>query len=127
MAKILVVDDSPDLLAVFPIIFKMRGFEVQAVSSKDKVIKALTDFEPDVILLDVRLSGEDGRVLCKEIKEKSAGNIAIILTSASPELLDDYKECKADGIIEKPFDIEELTKKVTEVLNKYQNHLEKNN
>ena len=120
MPKILVVDDSTDLLKVFPLIFKMSGYEVEAVSSKDKLNKALAEFVPDVVLLDVRLSGEDGRELCKEIKENHPQNIPVILTSASPELLQDYEACKADAVIEKPFNIQTLLKKVTEVLNKYQ-------
>lgn len=119
MAKILVVDDSNDLLEVFTFFLKRKGYEVKSASSKDTVKSALSVFIPDLILMDVILDGGDGRELCKEIKEKNK-NIPIILISGNPEFLKDYEECKADAIIEKPFNLAEVTMKVNEVLAKYQ-------
>lgn len=62
-----------------------------------------------LILLDILLDGIDGRVICSELKESSLyKNICIILFSASSEKLQDYNNCNADGILEKPFDIQNL-------------------
>lgn len=120
MVKILIVDDSEELLEILSTFLQMRGYDVKSVSSVKPVRNLLSDFEPDVILLDVRMGGDDGRKLCREIKEKHTKHIPIILTSASPELLKDYEECNADAIIEKPFDIHTVEKKVNSVLHKHQ-------
>ena len=120
MAKILVVDNSTDLLYLFPILLQPDGHKVESVSSNDAIKKALHTFLPDMIIMDIKLNGEDGRQLCKEIKEKHDRDIAIILMSASGKLLDDYKEWNADAAIEKPFDIHILNETINEVLNRYQ-------
>ena len=121
MAKILVADDYSDLLYLFPMLLKQEGHIVESVSSKDKVKSTLSTFLPDLVILDVRLRGEDGRKLCKEIKENHNKDIPVILMSASGQLLDDYSEWNADAVIEKPFDIHILNETINEVLNRYQN------
>ena len=73
------------------------------------------------LLVFVRLQGEDGRELCKEIKEKHNKDIPVILMSASGKLLNDHAEWNADDVIEKPFDIHKLNETINEVLNRYQN------
>ncbi|MGH2566249.1 MAG: response regulator [Ginsengibacter sp.] len=121
MANILLVDDSEDLLEILSTFLKMKGYEVESALSQEKAKNTLSTFIPDVILLDVRINGHDGRELCKEIKEKYDPNIPIILLSASPELLKDYEECKADDIIEKPFNLATVIEKVNSAINKYKN------
>src|ERR1700733_9373915 len=113
MAKILIVDDSEDVLEIITLILQKEGYEVEGAASKNKVMNRLSTFVPDIILLDVRLHGEDGRELCREIKQKNSfKSTPIILLSASPELLKDYEECEAFGIVEKPFNINVLIKKI---------------
>lgn len=119
MAKILVVDDSPELLELFSEILTNNGHTVQIADSKKNLQNQLPVFAPDLILLDVNLNGEDGREICKEIKQQSLfKHIPIILTSASPELLQDYEVFKADGVIEKPFGLTQILQKISEVLKK---------
>jgi DNA-binding response OmpR family regulator len=119
MAKVLLVDDSQDLLEVLSSFLNIKGYNVETALSHEKAKNALSVFIPDVILLDVRINGDDGRKICREIKEKYNPDIPIILLSASPELLEDYEECKADAIIEKPFNLQTVMEKVDEVINKY--------
>ena len=61
------------------------------------------------------MGGEDGRKVCSKIKETHK-DIAIILMSASRLTLEHFENHCADGIISKPFDINDLTSKVNEVL-----------
>lgn len=113
MAKLLIIDDSTDLLEMFTTIFTMRGYEIQTATSRVTALTVLSSFVPDVILLDVKLHGEDGRQLCKEIRQMEVGkHIYIILISATPNFLINYKKYLADAVLEKPFDI----RKVTEVV-----------
>jgi DNA-binding response OmpR family regulator len=98
-------------------IFTANTFEVSAASDKAGLHEQLPLFKPDVVLLDVRLGGEDGRVLCREIKQQYANqNIGVILLSASPELLKNYRSCGADDVLEKPFDIHAVVSKVNALI-----------
>lgn len=120
MGNILIVDDHEELLEILSTFLKMKGYNVEYVLSQEKARKTLSVSIPDLILLDVRMNGEDGRELCKEIKEKYNPNIPIILLSASPNLLKDYEKWKADDIIEKPFELKTIIEKLNAVLKKYQ-------
>ena len=120
MAKILAVDDSLELLELFSTLLIAQGYEVETTSSSDNLKNVLLTFSPDLILMDVMFGIEDGRELCKEIKEMHNKNIPIILISANVALLKDYRKCKADAVIEKPFNIKNLVEVVSRVLNEYQ-------
>jgi len=67
MAKILVVDDSLELLELFSTLLIAQGYEVETTSSSVNLKNILLIFLPDLILMDVMFGIEDGRELCKEI------------------------------------------------------------
>ncbi len=117
MAKILIVDDSPDLLDFIALLLKRRSNEVETIGDAAALHDKLASFTPDIILMDVRLKLGNGREVCRNIK---AGvltkQIKVILMSASPELLLDFSDCGADGIVEKPFDVVRLCEIVESVL-----------
>jgi len=113
MARVLIVDDSNDLRDFLSTLLRYKKFEVSTATSKTDVFSSLSFFRPDIILLDVRLKRECGRALCRQIKMAPAGkNTAVILLSASPDLLENYIDCDADDILEKPFDINALMDKI---------------
>lgn len=117
MAKILLVDDSNELLELFARLLTNKGYEVKTANSETKFINLLDIYMPDIILLDVKLNGADGRKLCKELKYKiSHKHIPIILLSGDPLLLADYKECDADDVIEKPFALGSVIQKIERAL-----------
>jgi DNA-binding response OmpR family regulator len=104
MAKVLVVDDTEDHLCMFTMLLNQQQHEVETAMSPDMALVYVDSFKPDIILMDVILRNYSGRVLCKQIKNVHP-HIHIILVSADPSVLQNYKKCGADGIIEKPFDI----------------------
>lgn len=117
MTKILIVDDSEELLHMFNMLLTIKGYETQTASSKDKLLSHVANCEPDLILLDVVLDGANGRDLCQDIKARCRPKkVAVILVSAYPELLKDYSACDADEVIEKPFSIKEVIDKINKVL-----------
>ena len=118
MYKVLVVDDSSELLELFSIILTMEGFKVEAVASKEKLQKQLSKFVPDLILLDVQVNGHDERALCQEIKRSTHIHIPTILVASNPTCLKDYEACGACDIIEKPFDIKTVIQKINKALKK---------
>ena len=117
MARILIVDDSVDLADMLSILLKMDNHDVIAANTKKAMDKVLATFKPDIVLLDVLLRDGNGREICQKIKETDI-EIAVILMSANPKLIKDHQKCKADDVIEKPFDITTVMEKVNGVINK---------
>jgi len=118
MANIFLVDDSPEILeAMEYILHDLYGYEVKTASSSRMLLENLDGFVPDVILLDVLLTGEDGRNICKSLRENErTKDIPVILMSASPKLLLDYESCGAVEVITKPFHLSEIRDKIRSVL-----------
>ena len=115
--KIFVADDEEDILTIIAMILRTEHFEVQAsVNAND-----LFDLQhplPDLILLDIWMSGLDGRDICRKIKEDATTkNIPLIFISANSGIAEITEECKADGFIAKPFEMEFLLSTVRDVLN----------
>ena len=108
MKKILVIDDDMNILDVINLILTGEGYDVKTLTS-GRDMKAIKSFMPDVILLDVLLSGEDGRMLAQKLKNDSKmKEIPIIMISAHPTAGKNYTAYQADGFLPKPFNIEYL-------------------
>ena len=117
MSKILVVDDDLDILVVMEILLSMKGFEVDVTAKWENTFDKIKSFNPDLILLDVLISGNDGRTLCKQLKSKSdTKHIPIIMFSAHPSAAATINEYGADDFIAKPFDVNDLLAKVNKQL-----------
>ena len=107
--KILVLDDDLDILVVVQLLFKVKGFDVMALSRWEEVYAKTEQFQPHLILMDVLLSGNDGRDICKVLKKKpSMKHIPIILFSANPAVAKTALDYLADGFIHKPFEVSDL-------------------
>lgn len=113
MHKILIVDDYVDLTHVMKIYLKGEGFIVEECSKAEDVFKTIYSFSPDLIILDVYLDGESGRSLCMKIKSlNSTKHIPVILYSAHVFPVDYLADCNNEDFIQKPFELEELIKKI---------------
>ena len=119
MAKIIVVDDSADLLLLISIIIKMAGHESISLTSPVELMQKLDEYRPDLIIIDVNLGYYNGKEVCKNIKANPMGkNIPVLLTSASAESMADFRDFDADDILEKPFELSVITTKIFALLNK---------
>ena len=119
MAKIIVVDDSADLLLLISIIIKMAGHESISLTSPVELMQKLDEYRPDLIIIDVNLGYYNGKEVCKNIKASPMGkNIPVLLTSASAESMADFRDFDADDILEKPFELSVITTKIFALLNK---------
>lgn len=113
MSKILVVDDDVDILSVMKILLTMKGFEVEIISKGENALPTTESFKPDLILLDVLISGHDGRTICKQLKSnKETSHIPVIMFSAHPGAAATISDYGANDFISKPFDVNNLMKKV---------------
>ncbi|QTA82972.1 Two component system response regulator/histidine kinase [Desulfonema limicola] len=112
--KILIVDDSKSIVAAIVDILQ-DDFELKTAYSGEEALEVIKDFKPDLLLLDVVMTGISGYEVCRKIRsEGSYGYTKIIMISSKTmleELLKGY-EAGADDYIGKPFKEEELLAKV---------------
>lgn len=115
---ILVVDDDQDICIMVGAILKFAGYKVEQVSAVDKLSSTLDAFHPSLVLMDMLLSGNDGREICKQIKanEEQKG-ITVIMMSAHPDAEKSCREAGADDFLAKPFDVDNFLAKVHRLLN----------
>ena len=119
MSKILIVDDSKELQEALQLFLTKKGYEVLCTESGKNLLPIIKELLPDMIFLDVFLQGEDGREICKELRNNSETKyLCIILISGSPKDLQLYKEFGADGYLEKPFALPVLLDKIESTLGK---------
>lgn len=117
MAKILVIDDDKYILEVVETILTNEGYNIETISDWPEVFGKIKLYKPDLIILDIFISGSDGRVICKELKKsKTTVNIPVILFSASNRLEAYTKDSNAQGYLKKPFEVTDLLEIVREHL-----------
>ena len=116
---ILVVDDDPDILDAIRDTLEDAGYEVKTTEKGEDAenLNNISGELPALIILDVLLSGMDGRVICKKLKkQKKTKHIPIIIISAHPSAGLSSTEAGADEFIAKPFDVDFLLEKIAQYL-----------
>jgi len=113
--KILLVDDNEDLLLITQIILKGQGYEIFLARTLEEAERKIKIHQPALLLLDVCVGDEDGRLFCQKIKTTAElSHLRVILMSG-----DDCQENRldiADDFLSKPFDFNELLVKVNTAL-----------
>ncbi|HYK84617.1 MAG TPA: response regulator [Ktedonobacteraceae bacterium] len=112
--KILVVDDEPDILEFLQVILEEEGYAV-ITTDKGEYVEALNNGGlPDLILLDMLLSGKDGREIVKQLKsQEKTKHIPVIMFSAHPSAEETARKAGADDFLAKPFEMDQLLEKIT--------------
>ncbi len=120
MERILIIDDDPDVRALVSSFLNKNGFEVETASYKEEAFEKVLNYKPHVVLMDVLLSGSDGRTFCKEIKNNDqTENTSVIMFSAHPAVAAErIKDYGADDFITKPFSLPFLLERIQKQLNK---------
>src|SRR5947208_350627 len=109
MKYIYVVDDSIDFLDVFSSLLRKNKFHPVAIDTRQLLFERLQLTTPDLCLIDVKFSYNDGRKLCHDLKLKyGLREVPVILISGYHEKLTNYKDYLADDILEKPFSFEQF-------------------
>jgi DNA-binding response OmpR family regulator len=116
--KIFIADDDPDILEILSLMLRINKYNVQASTNANDIFKNQEDL-PDLILLDIWMSGLDGREICKRLKEnKLTQKIPVIFVSANSNIEEITHQYKAQGFIAKPFEMKKLLKEIDVVLQK---------
>ena len=119
--KILVVDDEADLVKTIQFSLEAEGYKVLVSYNGEDALNQARKEAPDLILLDIMLPKLDGYKVCRLLKfDEQYKNIPILMLTAKTQEKDKLlgKETGADEYVTKPFDMDELMKKVKGYLNK---------
>jgi two-component system sensor histidine kinase/response regulator len=112
--KILIVDDNPTNVVILEEMLDDK-YQLATAASGEEALVIVSDFRPDLILLDLMMPGIDGYETCRRIRASPAlCHTKIIMVSAKAmveERLQGY-EAGADDYVVKPFEVEELLAKV---------------
>jgi len=118
--KVLIVDDDAEIVELIADVLVRDGrFEFKTASSGYDAGVMTEQFRPDVILLDYMLPDVNGNIVCQTIrKNPEFENVKIIIVSGvvKQDEIDHLLKSGAEDFIRKPFDIAELTGKITAVL-----------
>jgi len=117
MDKILVVDDQFGVRSLLVETFKEDHHEVETAATGEKALRLLISFEPDLILLDMKMPGMDGIETLEKIRASGSQVAVIIMTGyGDPHNVEQAKELGILYYMAKPFDLFELRKRVKEIL-----------
>jgi len=115
-ARILVVDDDPDILEVTRFAIEKAGFETCFASDGLAAIAAQRRDAPDLVVLDIGLPERDGLEVCRDIRKFS--DVPILFLTARDEEIDRIVglELGADDYLTKPFSPRELVARIKAIL-----------
>ena len=113
---VLIVDDDKEIRGLLQEYLHKQAYRVTAVADGKALRAALVTAQPDLIVLDVMLPGEDGLQLCRDLRTRS--NVPIIMLTALGEETDRIVglEMGADDYLAKPFSPRELLARIRSVL-----------
>ena len=119
MARILIVEDSPDNMKLFRTILGLKGHDVVGLAGGDGLLDAIEERAPELILMDIQLPGKDGFTLLQEIRTSaSSASVRVIALTAHAMTGDRERALEAgfDGYITKPIDIRGFPEQVQRAL-----------
>jgi two-component system OmpR family response regulator len=113
---VLIVDDDAEIRSLLSEYFERNGYRITAVADGRGMRTALRTGQPDIIVLDLMLPGEDGLALCRDLRTRS--NVPILMLTARGDEADRILglEMGADDYLPKPFHPRELLARVKSIL-----------
>lgn len=112
-AQVLIIDDNEDILFMLQAMLKLKGYKVAVKKTTENIEATILSLVPDVIIMDMLLSGADGREICKQLKaSKALATIPVIMISAHPDAKVNCLNAGANYFVEKPFEMSEILQTV---------------
>ncbi|MEO7313420.1 MAG: response regulator [Chitinophagaceae bacterium] len=103
---ILIIDDDPDLGIMVSHVLKYAGYSIKYIPVADHVADVINATHPRLVLMDMLLSGVDGRDICRDLRNRDyTKDLNIIMMSANPDAGPSCIGAGANEFISKPFDI----------------------
>ena len=109
MAKVLVVDDEVEVVEFLKSFLKRKGAEVATANNASEAVEAFNREKPQLVLLDVRMSGEDGFFVLQKIREATSETKVIMITAREDKAaIIKAKKLGAEDYLVKPIEMEML-------------------
>jgi len=115
-AKILVVDDEPQIRRVMRATLTAQGYTILEAANGAAALQELRGERPDLVLLDMNMPGMDGLETCREIRASSAVPIIILTVRGGEKDKVRSLDAGADDYVTKPFSMEELLARIRAAL-----------
>jgi len=114
--KVLIVDDDPKLTNLLNEYLVINGYAIDICHDGEAMFKKLPIFQPDIIILDIMMPGDDGLTVCQKIRAFSS--IPILMLTARGNEIDRIigLETGADDYLAKPFSPRELLARIKTIL-----------
>ncbi|HNQ21588.1 MAG TPA: response regulator [Phycisphaerae bacterium] len=121
MAKVLVVDDDPDMVEACRLVLEGAGHQVFGAPSRDEGMKAVKAHNPDLLILDVMMAQpDDGIAMAQDLRRQGFRKPILMLTSIGKVTGLEYGQQESvvpvDDFVEKPTDAATLVAKVKALL-----------
>ncbi|MCQ9205650.1 MAG: response regulator [Omnitrophica bacterium] len=123
MAKILIIDDDPDLIESMRVVLESKGYEVISAESGEEGLEKQKKQKPDLIVLDVMMPKMDGFETARAIKKTGNNTPVLMLTAIKDKMGLDFKNSAGDpdwlpvdDYCEKPLDKGSLIAKIEKLL-----------
>jgi DNA-binding response OmpR family regulator len=113
--KFFIADDDEAIVDATSMMLEMAGYEVRHTVNGNSVHLDVMN-KPDLVLLDIWMSGVDGRDICRRLKGDPATlDIPVLMISAGRDIMKSALESGANDFLAKPFDMDELLAKVAKL------------
>lgn len=119
MAKVLVVDDEPNIVLSIEFLMQQAGFDVATAEDGESALKSVAETPPDLILLDISLPGISGFDVLEQLRgDPQHARLPIIMLTAHGREVEKEKGLAlgADDYVTKPFSTQALVEKVKSLL-----------
>ena len=106
--RVLVVDDDEGIRELVVTALAEEGYAVCSAGDGKEALAVLDQYDPQLILLDMRMPIMDGRQFVKSYRERLGHHAPIVICTAALDVRRDASEIGADGFLGKPFQLDEL-------------------
>jgi two-component system KDP operon response regulator KdpE len=120
-ARILIVDDEPNIIGAVAPLLKARGYDVLSAMSGRAALETIDRDKPDLIVLDLGLPDIDGVEVCRRVRETLSVPIIVLSARAGERDKVSALDAGADDYVTKPFGAEELLARIRATLRRVEN------